>query len=126
MAPYTAGAYKVYFPSGMPEPNDILPDGALDLPANLRRELLEETGIDIKELDAESGWTVVLDGPSVALIKKLTARQKAEELRKRILRYLATDAQPELSDICIVRELSDLDVRMPRFLRAFLEDAWRW
>jgi 8-oxo-dGTP pyrophosphatase MutT (NUDIX family) len=125
MAPYTACARQLYFPCGTPEPSDILIDGTLDLQANLRRELLEETGIDIDELDTEPGWTVVLDGAVVAIMKKLTAHQDASELRARISQYLATEAQPELSDIRPVRALSDLDDRMPRFLHAFFGDLWR-
>ena len=125
MAPYTACARQLYFPCGTPEPSDILIDGTLDLQANLRRELLEETGIDIDELDTEPGWTVVLDGAVVAIMKKLTAHQDASELRARIFQYLATEAQPELSDIWPVRALSDLDDRMPRFLHAFFGDLWR-
>jgi 8-oxo-dGTP pyrophosphatase MutT (NUDIX family) len=111
MAPYTACARQLYFPCGTPEPSDILIDGTLDLQANLRRELLEETGIDIDELDTEPGWTVVLDGAVVAIMKKLTAHQDASELRARIFQHLATEAQPELSDIWPVRALSDLDDR---------------
>jgi 8-oxo-dGTP pyrophosphatase MutT (NUDIX family) len=125
MAPYTAHARQLYFPCGTPEPKDILVDGTLDLQANLRRELLEETGLDIDELDSEPGWTVVLDGAVVAILKKLTARPDASELRTQILQYLATEARPELSDICLVRALSDLDARMPRFLHVFFADLWR-
>jgi len=125
MAPYTAAAGQIYFPSGTPEPDDILTSGALDLRANLRRELLEETGIDIDELDVEPGWTVVIDRNFVVFVKQLTARQNADELRSRVMRYLATDAQPELSGVCIVRGPAGLDTRMPPFMVAFLEEAWR-
>jgi 8-oxo-dGTP pyrophosphatase MutT (NUDIX family) len=125
MAPYTACARQLYFPSGTPEPKDILVDGTLDLQANLRRELLEETGIDINKLDAEPGWTVVLDGAVIAIVKRVIAHQDVNELRAGILQHLATEAQPELSDIWPVRALSDLDDRMPRFLHAFFKDLWR-
>jgi 8-oxo-dGTP pyrophosphatase MutT (NUDIX family) len=124
MAPYTACARQLYFPCGTPEPTDILVDGTLDLQTNLRRELLEETGIDIDDLDAERGWTVVVDSAVVAIMKKLMARQDASELRARIFQYFATEAQPELSDIRPVWALSDLDDRMPRFLHAFFGDLW--
>ena len=81
--------------------------------------------IDIDELDTEPGWTVVVDGAVVAIMKKLTAHQDASELRARIFQNLATEAQRELSDIWPVRALSDLDDRMPRFLHAFFGDLWR-
>jgi 8-oxo-dGTP pyrophosphatase MutT (NUDIX family) len=83
MASYTAGAGRTYFPCGTPEPNDIGPDGVFDLHGNLSRELLEETGIAVEELDAEPGWTVVRDRCFLGLMKRLTARHGADELRTR-------------------------------------------
>jgi hypothetical protein len=125
MAPSTASAGAVYFPCGTPDLEDISAGGALDLPGSLSRELLEETGLDIGTLTAEPGWTLVRDRGFLALIKQLTARQNAEELRAQIMRHLARDAQPEFCDIRVVRGRADLEERMPRFIVAFLEKVWR-
>ena len=125
MAPYTAAAGRLYFPAGTPEPNDIGAGGALDLADNVRRELKEETGLDIAELDAEPGWCAVIDRCYIALLKRVAARQKAEELRSRIMRHLASEAKPELADIRIVRGPDDLDARMPTFVTVFLEKIWQ-
>src|ERR1700683_2034261 len=94
---YTAGGGRTYFPCGTPEPADIGSGGLFDLDGNLCRELLEETGIAIAELDAEPGWTVVRDRCFLGLMKRLTARQSAEEVRARIMRQLAGDKQPQLA-----------------------------
>jgi 8-oxo-dGTP pyrophosphatase MutT (NUDIX family) len=125
MASYTAGAGRSYFPCGTPEPADVGADGMLDLGDNLRRELLEETGIAIDELDAEPGWTVVHDRCFLGFMKPLVARQSAEELRERIRRHIAADKHPELADMCIVRGPDDIDARMPPSVVAFLERQWR-
>jgi 8-oxo-dGTP pyrophosphatase MutT (NUDIX family) len=125
MAPDTATAGLLYFPCGTPEPADVDATGALDLAGNLRRELLEETGIAIGELTAEPGWSLVRDRGYIALLKRVTAQQNAEALRTRIMRYTARETRPEFSDIRIVRSPADLDPRMPRFVTAFLEHAWR-
>ena len=61
----------------------------------------------------------------VALMKRLTARQSADELRSAIMRHLASGPQPELSDVRIVRGRAEFDQRMPPFIVAFLEQAWR-
>jgi hypothetical protein len=45
-------------------------------------------------------------------------------LRARIMRYLASEAQPEFSDIRILRSMADVDGGMPVFLRAYLAAAW--
>ncbi|MGD0024670.1 MAG: NUDIX hydrolase [Xanthobacteraceae bacterium] len=125
MAPHTTSAGLLYFPCGTPEPDDVVAGGALDLGGNLRRELREETGIDIGELKVEPGWTLVRDRCFVALMKRLTAAANADELRSRIMRHLASEEQPELADIRVVRGPDDLDPRMPRFVVAFLERVWR-
>ncbi len=125
MAPDTAAAGLLYFPCGTPEPDDLDGDGSLDLADNLQRELREETGLDIEELEAAPGWSVVIDRCYIALLKRLTARHSAEELRSRIMRYLGSEQKPEFVDIRIVREPRDLDERMPNFVVAFLEQVWR-
>jgi 8-oxo-dGTP pyrophosphatase MutT (NUDIX family) len=125
MAPDTAGAGLLYFPCGTPEPDDVDENGAFDLAGNLRRELLEETGIDPAELAAAPGWSFLRDRGYIAFMKRLTARQGAEELRARIMRHIASQTRPELVDIRILRGPADLDPRLPPFMVAFLEHAWR-
>jgi 8-oxo-dGTP pyrophosphatase MutT (NUDIX family) len=125
MAPSTASAGLVYFPCGTPDPADIGAGGGLDLEGSVRRELLEETGLDIGELTAEPGFTLVHDRGFLALMKRLSARQNANQLRDRIVRHLANDPHPEFSDVRIVRDRGDLDANMPAFVVAYLEMAWR-
>jgi hypothetical protein len=125
MAPYTAGAGRVYFPCGTPDPSTIDDRGAFDPIDHLSRELSEETGINITELDAEPGWILVRDRCSVALIRRLTSRQNADDLRRRVIGHIRAEQQPKLSDIHIIRGPAQLDARMPRFVTAFLQEQWR-
>jgi hypothetical protein len=125
MAPYTASPGQHYFPCGTPELSDVDANGSLDLAANLRRELQEETGMDTGELEVESAWTLVRDRGFVALIRRLVAREDAQTLHFRIMRYLASEQQSEFSGIRIIRGPADLDARMPRFVIAFLQAVWR-
>jgi 8-oxo-dGTP pyrophosphatase MutT (NUDIX family) len=125
MAPHTAAAGLRYFPCGTPEPDDMDASGRFDLPGNLRRELLEETGIAIEELDCEPGWSFVRDRCFVGLLKRVTARESADVLRSRIMGYLARETRPEFCDIRIIRGPGDLDARMPAFVVAFLQAMWR-
>ena len=125
MASYTAGAGRTYFCCGTPEPADIAAGGRIDLDANLGRELLEETGIAIMELDAEPGWTIVRDRCFLGFMKLLTAREDADALRARIGRHLAADPQPELAGMRIVRGPADFDARMPPSVVAYLQRQWR-
>ncbi len=124
MAPATANAGMLYFPCGTPEPADIDAGGMLDLAGNVGRELLEETGIGIAELDAEAGWTMVRDGPYLALLKRVRSPQHADELRARIMGHVAGEGRPEFIDIRIVRSPRDFVPAMPRFVTAFLTHIW--
>ena len=125
MAPSTANAGQVNFPCGTPDPADVRSDGTLDLAGSLARELFEETGIDIATLEAETGWTMVHDRGYIAMLKRVTAPQSAEELRARIFRHLARDEHPEFIDIRVLRGRADLNAHVPAYLVAYLHKAWQ-
>jgi 8-oxo-dGTP pyrophosphatase MutT (NUDIX family) len=120
MGPHTFNGGKIYFPCGTPDPKDIVGD-KVDLELSVRRELHEETGLSAAEFASEPGWTMITDGPLIAQIKVLRSGEDSVALRKRVLLHLASEQQPELADIRIVREHEDLDPAMPRFVTAFLE-----
>lgn len=119
MAPHTFNAGQIYFPCGTPDRNDIA-GGKVDLDFSVRRELKEETGLDLAEFETEPGWTAVIDGAMIVLFKVVRAAQGAESLRRRILDTLARERQPELADMRIVRGPSDFDPMMRSFAKAFL------
>ena len=123
MADHTANPGQVYFPSGTPDLSDIDGD-RVDLDGNLRRELGEETGLNADDLAVEPGWTAVLDGPRIALLRTVTAETSAEALRRHILDYLAGIAEPELVDILIMRSPADYVPRMTGYVTAYLDNAF--
>jgi hypothetical protein len=125
MASNTANAGLLYFPCGTPDPSDVDAGGMLDLAGSVGRELLEETGVAISTLGSEPGWCLLRDRGFLALIKRVTARESAEELRNRILRNIAKQSQPEFADVHVVRGRMDLNARMPRFVVTYFEHAWR-
>lgn len=125
MAPSTAGAGQVCFPGGTPDLDDILENGVLDVARNQRRELMEETGLNLDEFETEPGWTMVRDRGFFALMKRIRSQLSAEELRARILRHLAVDPHPEFVAITFLRGPADLDSRMRAYLRAYIEYEWR-
>jgi 8-oxo-dGTP pyrophosphatase MutT (NUDIX family) len=123
MSGHTLNAGKIYFPAGTPDPSDIVGE-TVDLAASIRREIAEETGLGPDAYQAEEGWTCVLTATHIAQIKLLHTPETAAVLRERILGHLAREAQPELSDIRIVRGPADLDPMMPPFMTAYLTHSW--
>ncbi|WP_213287691.1 NUDIX hydrolase [Bradyrhizobium sp. sGM-13] len=120
MGPHTANAGRIYFPSGTPDLDDIR-DGAVDISGSVTRELEEETGLAPGECDSEPHWYCVYTGPALAMIRVLRVDMPGAALRERIERNLASQRQPELSAIHVVRSARDLSSAMPRFVTAFIE-----
>jgi 8-oxo-dGTP pyrophosphatase MutT (NUDIX family) len=119
----TANAGKIYFPAGTPEPLDVV-NGHVDLVGNIAREVAEETGLTDADFAPELGWTAVVDGQRMALMRVLRTHAPANELQARIRAHLASEEQPELADVHIVRGPADFDPMMPAYMVAYLEHAF--
>lgn len=120
MSQHTANAGRIYFPSGMPDLDDVR-DGAVDISGSVARELGEETGLTPADYQDEPRWHCVYTGPVVAMIKVLRVDMPGEALRARIVGNLALQQSPELSGIHLVRGKADLTDAMPRHVTAFFE-----
>ena len=121
MGGHTANAGKIYFPAGTPDPDDVLPDGTVDLAGSVMRELTEETGLAAEDVAITDRWTAVFAGARTAMMREVRAPGSAEAVRNRIRAFLAGEQTPELADICIVRTPDDIDPEaMPPFMQAFL------
>ena len=122
MAPHTANAGRIYFPSGTPDLGDVV-DGRVDVEGSVRRELAEETGIDPAELAFAPGFTVIHDAVRVCFMKRARSPQTAEALVERIHATLAAETLPELSRMHVVRRAADLVPQMPVFVAGYLAEA---
>jgi 8-oxo-dGTP pyrophosphatase MutT (NUDIX family) len=123
MGAHTANAGRIYFPAGLPDLSDL--DGTrVDLAGNVMREVAEETGLAPADFEAAPGWITVLAGPRIAQIKLLQTRDTAAALAVRIRAHLASEREPELADVRIVRGPADFDPMMPDFVTAFLTHVW--
>jgi 8-oxo-dGTP pyrophosphatase MutT (NUDIX family) len=123
MNSHTLNAGKIYFPTGVPDPSDVV-GGMVDLTGSITREMEEETGLHAEAYEAEEDWYCVLAVPHIAHFKVLHARHTAAALRARIRAHLAREAQPELADVRIVRGPLDLDPMMPVTVTTFLTHVW--
>ena len=115
---------QIYFPAGTPDPDDVF-DGRVDLDASVRRELLEETGVEPEEAAMRPGWTAIFAPQRIACLKLMTLPVTAAEAKRRIDAFLALDAHSEFSRMHIVREPDDIDEqRTPDFVAAYLRSAF--
>ncbi len=111
---------RAYPPSGLIDGDD-LHDGAIDIDASIARELVEETGLKPADLARVPGYIAAVSEWQVALAIEWRSPLAAEALRQRILGFINAEAQPELDDIVIVRQRSDIDARiMPGHAQALL------
>ena len=119
MGSHTATAGQIYFAAGTPDPSDL--DGeTVDLERGVMRELTEETGLGRSDVEPLAGWHATPFGQRLALMKVVQAREDAETLQERILAFIASEREPELAGIHVVRSVADLDPRMPPYVAAFL------
>ncbi|HLJ71351.1 MAG TPA: NUDIX hydrolase [Roseiarcus sp.] len=124
MADHTANAGAIYFAAGTPDPSDVF-GGRIDLYASVVRELAEETGLKVDDLDVAADWIVVDAPPRIACMKPVKAALDAALLKARIESYLAGEERPELKRMHIARSPADIDeTRMAQFTVDFLRYAF--
>ena len=123
MAAHTANAGRVYFPCGTPDLSDTR-NGMVDFDHSIRRELLEETGLDASEFDAEPGWLIVEEPTRVVPYKVLRATELGTTLRQRVEKHMTQQAVSELAAISLARGPADLVPAMPDYVTAFLRHVW--
>lgn len=121
MGDHTANAGKVYFAAGTPDRDDARPDGTLDLAGSVTRELGEETGLRVEELQVGEGWTALIEQGRIAFMREVKIDLPADEARALMLERMKHLEEEELSDIVIVRDLTDTENHdMPPFMRRYL------
>jgi 8-oxo-dGTP pyrophosphatase MutT (NUDIX family) len=121
MAQSTANAGRVYFIAGTPDMGDVRADGAVDLIGSTLKELREEAGLVEADLRFDGNWHAVIAGSRVSLIRSAVCALTEAELLVRIRSYIASQEQPELSDVVSVRSRADFSPAMPEFICGYLD-----
>jgi 8-oxo-dGTP pyrophosphatase MutT (NUDIX family) len=103
MAETTANPGRVYCPAGSIEPQDVI-DGRCDVDFNMRREVLEETGLDLGEAEADPGYFGTQAINTVMIFRLFRFPLPADEIIARIARHIADDPEPEISEALAIRD----------------------
>jgi hypothetical protein len=123
MGRHTANAGAIYFAAGTPDMKDVVGD-RVDLAGSVTRELQEETGLDPSTMAIAPDWTMVAESGRIALMRRMRSPLPAAELVEAIDAFLASEAEPELAGIHVIRRVEDIPTsRMPPFQAAYLAAA---
>ncbi|MDP3899326.1 MAG: NUDIX hydrolase [Mesorhizobium sp.] len=107
MGAHTANAGKVYFAAGSFDLDDLR-DGRIDIGSNMRREVLEETGIDLAECRRDPGLHGHSADSGTVLTQRYFLDAPADAVAARIRAFIAADPDPEIADAVIIRRPDDL------------------
>ena len=121
MGPKTANANQIYFAAGTFDKSDIR-DGMADPEINMRREVLEETGIDLAGVRHEPGYHAVSKLSGTVLFRRYFLDEPAEQIAERIRAHIAAEDNPEIVEPVIIRSANDL----PSDLASQMPDLIAW
>lgn len=122
MGAHNATGGNIYFPCGTPDLEDVR-GGVLDLEGSMLRELHEETGLDQASLRPAGRRWLVRDAGLACCARLIEVDCDADALERKVRAHLAAQARPELSDIVMVRRMSEADpLRVPAYARRLLAE----
>lgn len=102
MGAHTANPGQVYFAAGSLEPEDIVNDRC-DLDANMRREVHEETGLDLADSIAGQGLFATHNRRTVTLLRLFRFDMTADEMIERIESHMLVAEDKEIAGAVAIR-----------------------
>jgi 8-oxo-dGTP pyrophosphatase MutT (NUDIX family) len=120
MGAKSVNAGLVYCAAGSFEPEDFR-DGKADIVANMRREVLEETGIDIAGWTHEQSYQILSKVTGTVLFRRYFSELTADELAERIRAHVASESDPEIDGPVIVRSAQGKPDRLAAQMPALID-----
>lgn len=120
MSAKTANAGRVYCAAGSLDSHDIV-EGKVDLDANMMREVLEETGIDLSTATPLAGYLGVRVFRAVTLFRTYLLPFDAEEACARVRHHMETDHEQEIAGPVIIRDKSREGRNYPAFMPPIID-----
>lgn len=102
MGAHTANAGMVYFACGSFEPDDVV-DGRCDPELNMQREVLEETGIDLRDAIVSDGYCIAHFRRAVTLFRLFRFNETAEGMLARIEQHMQVAEDKEIAGAVAIR-----------------------
>lgn len=120
MGAHTANAGKVYFAAGSFEPFDFR-DGLVDIDANMAREVLEETGLDISAAPVDADYHLFSQNANTVIFRRYYLGEPADAIAERIAAFVASEAEPEIDGPVIIRGGGGYPDGMAPHMRAIVD-----
>jgi 8-oxo-dGTP pyrophosphatase MutT (NUDIX family) len=102
MGAHTANPGQVYFAAGSLEPEDVV-DGRCDIDSNMRREVMEETGLDLDKAIVGEGLYAGHVRGSVSLFKLFRFDMTADEMVDFIGAHMLVAEDKEIAGAVAIR-----------------------
>lgn len=115
MAASTANPGRVYCAAGSMDGADIF-DGVCDLEHNMRREVLEETGLDLRDAQADAEYFATHIASVIAVTRVFRFDRSAEELLALVGQHIASDPEPEIETALAIRSADPAAHDYPPFM----------
>ena len=119
MGPTTANAGRIYCAAGSFEPQDFI-GGRMDFDANTRREVMEETGLDLAGARGEKGYWLLRHGNRVLLFRRYYFTEDAGVLAQRVEAHVLGEEEPEIEGPVVIRRGEDHEGLTPH-MRALID-----
>jgi len=120
MAAHTFNAGQVYFASGSFEPVDF-PGGRVDVDLNMRREALEEIGIDLNDCVAEPRLFGLSRKEGTVVFRRYFSSLTADRLVEAIHHHSENGGDDEIEGALILRSPADLSANAARQMPPLVE-----
>lgn len=102
MSRHTANPGQVYFAAGSLEPDDIV-DGYCDAEGNMRREVREETGLDLRQAKAGESYYASHFNRAVTILRLFHFDETADEMIAGIERHMRESEEKEIDGAVAIR-----------------------
>lgn len=118
MAAHTANAGAIYFPAGSIDDDDII-NGKVDFIGNMRREVREETGLDLDCFKEDNRFYMTSYNRTISLFRLYRSSLQGKDIQQQIQAVLATQEKRELQDVSLIYNADDLS-RSSRYIQDFV------
>jgi len=102
MGRHTANPGQVYCAAGSLDASDVV-DGRCDIAGNMRREVLEETGLDLAAAEPLSGYHALHRHRRITVFRFFRFDLSAEEMLERIAAHMLVDEEKEIDGAVAIR-----------------------